>query len=606
MDETVRLVTEIVTEQVASASKKMEADYRAAVSGMDRATKDTSQNIGKISTSVEGVGRIAHVAGKALSAGIGAATAAAAGAERSWIGLGTSILASFAAGGPVAGGIAIVGAAIGVASGKADEFHAHVLELSSALKAAASAGIDAFQQMGEEARRALELPGQAFARSMEDIRARSAFLKDLTPLTTGVSGNEAHAGLMTLYRQVSDYERSGSKDAEKTAAWMRDQLKAAEAIVPLLAEVKRLTESKGTFLQKLGYGGLIGKSQQEDINEAQARLQAARNALSGLIEQGQAGLGDVSKTAQANENRRLAEESLRLNQIGAEWVQKGNLLEADLLGYKMDQVQLQQEIDTLEERRVMLAGLTDAASQKETRELTLRLAAMRHFLDFVMKPIDALKEANQMEGMLKPLEAGLPFLQKEYDLARKIAGMDNGFGNPKSIAGLNAELELLKAEQAREVAIAALTFDIAEKRRKAAEENRGLVDREEAARRAQIENTYSMAVLQANAQLQAKLFEDMRALLDGIKGTLGQGLTDIIMDGITNGFKNAQQLALQLVRSLLSQVLNSIVTSGINAAFSALFGGGGGGGGGILSSLVGGGGAGAVASGVSGVGGCDT
>lgn len=69
----------------------------------------------------DAAGNIASRGLRAMAAGMGAATAAAAAQDKQWVALSATILASFAAGGPWAGAIALIGAGVGVMVSKSNE-----------------------------------------------------------------------------------------------------------------------------------------------------------------------------------------------------------------------------------------------------------------------------------------------------------------------------------------------------------------------------------------------------------------------------------------------------------------------------------------------------
>lgn len=644
--EVVQLVTEIVTEQVAAASRKMEADYRASVAGMDRATKAAQAEVDKLGASATNAGRLAMAAGKALSAGIGAATAAAAGAERSWVALGTSILGAFAAGGPIAGGLAIVGAGIGVMAGEAKKAGAAAEEARRAqakwldetkAKAAAVAAELAKMRDAIEAARSSRISGSTV--DAEDLGMR----RDLEAARAAV--REAEAARAAAERGRALYLSGGSssdvvsrgglfgEDVTRGTFARRTfdpQIQAAEnARAAAAAKVKELEDRLGLSAEATAEA-MRGQAAAKERTAAAAALAAQREAEAARIGranaaafsaadrlrelQFRAGLSDADKPfgsdllaardveAKLAQVRafadRLRAEQARLAQ--AAFLDSGPMgqvtrgaIEAQTRAGLASQLGVKgEDVEAEIQRRLQAYASEDSALRRQLEALRAILGLTRETADAEAKragaaatlalnrETEALALGNRFRGQTNPLALEIAQLQ---GAAAGTTDAGQRAAIEQRIQARTAELGVLEAQRQKAEALLALDQRIADLRDP--KKNPGLdpaaVERFSAESRASIEAAYAQSVGLATArgvaQAAPAVEDSMRSLLTSIQGTLGQGLTDLLVDGITNGFRNGEQIALGLVRSLLSQVLNSIVASGIQAAFSGLFGGGGGG-----------------------------
>ena len=234
-DTTARLVTEIDTTQVSVASKKMEADYKAAVGGMDSATKQAQGSIDKAAASTQNWARTGAVAMRGMAVGIGAVTAGAAASEKQWLSLGTVILTSFAAGGPVAGAIAVVGAGIGLLVGELnkaeDAAKAFRAEAAKIADDAFKRQFDAFGAAADKVKtlkEALGAPGSGLAAEVKKTRA------EFDTVTEALAKLEAGTGKYT--------------DAEilLRAGYLK-RIEALRELVPLLEKQRQAEEASRFF-----------------------------------------------------------------------------------------------------------------------------------------------------------------------------------------------------------------------------------------------------------------------------------------------------------------------------------------------------------------------
>ncbi len=116
-DNRVRLIHEIDATPSIREAAKVEKSWDKAHKGIERGAKTTASK--------------AATSSQLISGAIGGATAAVAAHQRSWAALGTSIVASFAAGGPVGGGIALLGAGIGFLSSETEKANPRMKALAA-------------------------------------------------------------------------------------------------------------------------------------------------------------------------------------------------------------------------------------------------------------------------------------------------------------------------------------------------------------------------------------------------------------------------------------------------------------------------------------------
>lgn len=304
-DTTARLVTEIDTTQVSVASKRMEGDYKAAVGGMDRATKEAQGSIDKAAAATQTWARTGAVAMRGVAVGIGAVTAGAAASEKQWLSLGTVILTSFAAGGPVAGGIALVGAAIGYLVGqtnKAEEAaKSYAAELAKIGDDAFKRQFDAFGAAADKVKAlkdAMAAPGSGLADETKKARTElDAVTEALARLESGSEKYEAAdvllragylkrsaalrelIGLLTQQgqaEQAARFEavRSINSGFERQAAGLRADAAGAPSNVTSLSSKLAELEERRVFLKRQGLASTI-----EELHQLEATIDGTKMLL---------------------------------------------------------------------------------------------------------------------------------------------------------------------------------------------------------------------------------------------------------------------------------------------------------------------------------------
>lgn len=536
-DKVVRLVTEIVTEKVAEASKRMEADYKAAVAGMDRATKGQQKSIDGLGESVSGIAKHAAFAGRALSSAIGASTAAAAAADRSWISLGTSILAAFGAGGPIAGGMAIVGAGVGMlatqttkaaAAAKASEDQFR--KLLATVHAVTEAERGNLESLDREIR-SLELEKFGIDISPEELAKEDTAAR----LRTEALANLEHAATLARLRDLrTEYERlSDARDKERGRGKSGD-----EFLAPMMAASRRVTRLEDDAA--MPRGSSVSEIDVE-IARTNALMEARKNAASAIEE-------EIAR------HERIKE--------------------------------LTREITDATKGAVAATNDGAAAAAAWDDAVTMQAAAAKDLRDYLL---DMFKEMDRQVEAQRRIDDGVESILAKYreQLALAQAVTDE---ERDRIAVLRdvAAAEAMGADLSQMETIFVTGMDAARatRARDAADRLAREVAREADRPAKEAGHRIGSRIADGIGDGMADNVPTIDPLLQSMQSTLGQGITDLLVDAMTNGFQNGQQIALGIVRNLLAQVLNSIVSSGLQAAFAGIFsaGGGGGGGGGFLAT----------------------
>ena len=246
VDNRVRLIHEIDASPSMNSAQQLEARW-----------DQTHQRIGK---GAQNAARIGAIATRTLSAGIGAVTAAGAASERQWLSLGTTILASFAAGGPIAGGIAIVAGAIGLLVGGLNDTEKAVRRTSESF---------------------VDLSGSI--KVLDDLAAASDFIE-----VRDAAIKEA-AAMEMLGRELTDVERAYIDASLAGNTFSAELEEAARQANDAVNRVKALRESMD-FLKNRAQAG---------VSESQSRLSSAQSFAAALNRP--ASLGeDLARRREAN------------------------------------------------------------------------------------------------------------------------------------------------------------------------------------------------------------------------------------------------------------------------------------------------------------------
>ncbi len=542
-EELVRLVVEVDASKVAPAMQRAGTDFAKSVGQMDAQSKRAEGSLVAVGAASVNAGKVAASAMRAMSAGIGAATAAAAAQQRSWLALGATILSTFAAGGPVAGSVALLGAGIGLLTSKADEFGDRMKANAEKARAAVKDLYDEAVQAGVEAERA--------SRSdLENAQADAARLRERADAVGGIAGmplgslGEIMAAREVLNARAAQLATRGDAEAKAEAAALDQLNEKLKALEPLAIAAAVALERLQDAQRARAKGQLSATSDgtlEAQAREAQVALQAARAGAAGAL----GDLSEAARRAAANAEGRaalaIAREDLRLRDLSAGSIRQAEAMQRVFNGERADEVRLDQEIAELAEKIATLAEVPSEEARKEARELGIVLEAKKGLLD-------ATRAIN-----------------------RASADRD-----------LDWELRMLRAVTDEERARVAIEREIDQRRRSGASE--GL-----------------LAELSAARAMQPTI-EFARQLSDTVRG----GLTDAIVDGLTNGFRNGTDIARSLFDQLLRQTVGSLVgslTSALPNLLVGLLGGGGGGGlGGIFGAVAGAfGGGGSAGGGLGGI-----
>lgn len=627
-DEVVRLVVEVDASKVGAAAAAMRGTFGAAVRGMDADSKRAQQSVEGIGFGADKAARLAARAMQGVSRGIGAVTAGIAAQERSWIGLGTSMLTAFAAGGGIGLGLAAIGAGVGLLIGREKEAGDAAAELRKRWDESFSAMTDKTKELAlatvkareeTEALQALvaggakgtgDLAGQMLLQTAKrldaEIKAKQTELHSLQgrdasgkPITTGF-------GIPLPLSELND--SFGGQEAR-----LAEITRAEKERLELVAQRKEIEKQIGDFTAaKHATETLQHRKEAEETNRLledrlrilRAETELERDLVNVEIEARKAKEGGATPERVSELRGRLGADAWR-KFLSAEdpdsraAADAANAFADDLAKWEAKQ----QEITDAVENTVQ--GYSDAAAKARalTEEEAERVELERKIAELIEKGADLTEIERVAAAGLEAIDARRAARVRERVEAESKAAAEKARREAEAFAEARAnatddirkEIDLANAATDERRAMVEIEQRIAEWRTKGVDE--GLLGEYRAA-----------ALAKLNREDLEKQAQEFRQFVDGMKSTISGGLTDAIVDGITTGFSNGTSIATQLVDTLLRQVLQSIVTSGINAAFSALFGaiGGGGGGGGILSTIVGvatgggGGGGGAPAAAIAG------
>lgn len=475
-DETIRLVAELDTAGVSSGAQQADRAWGQAVDRMNTGSRSVEAGADRIGQGYQRAAQIGQRSMQVMSAAIGASTAAVAAQERQWLSLGTILLGSFAAGGPIVGGIAAIAAGAGVLYG------------------------------------AMTKDGREFDKMIEGSRDRVKALQA-----------EFKKG------ELSDIaQRTGSS-------------------LPLLEEASRVAE------------------EYDKVRKSLVEVEEVYNHIKHMASQGGGGLynesGDMIISSRRNEEiyeKRVAnlKEELELRGQLLDRVKRLQGEEAALRA-----LQDSQELKRLDSRnaqaRMAIGGGPTRANEVAIQDEILLKREQENLLRHMQREM----EADQIAEIIKREEQYLGVVKETNDVLQN-----------RRVRTIEREIELLGARNEKE-------RELIQLRHRGQDLLEGGNDANAVSR-----------------LIEARMQEiNSRALVSFVRQadqTLSQGLSDIIVDGISNGFRDASNIAGLVWQSLLRQMVDDLVSSGLNGAIGSLFGGGGGGGGGsgilgIFSSIAG-------------------
>lgn len=576
MPDLAELNLRINSEQAAQAAKNLNqltvAGAKAEQQGrtLERAYLATG-------TSMDKVAATAARAMRAMSAGIGAATAAATAAERQWLNLGASILVSFAAGGPIAGGLSIVGAAIGFLTSETRE----AKEAAEAAKRAHEDWLKTSRDLAAAyLKEAKDLTDQLFLlrnpKGGQDILDLSQAIKDL---------DAADAKIQKLETEWRHLQMFGRGNGIRSGGVIIDDLDVAER--ERKAAQERLTALRAVQIER----------QRQDREAAQAK-EDERERLEILKEEAAA-------------IRRQREEYEDLRDVAKEVFQtQADVLRARLArqqagfaaGLSQARSNMDQELTVLretlahEERLASIRGALGGAGRPGEQSLENEIRLLQRKRDLLQQIVNSTPTVGAADKELAATDAAL---KKAQDLLKTQQGI-NDVLDQRANRSLLREIELLNAanDEARErLRLEHRIQDLAEEGKDPALLNRlreatlAAQARERAEREQEeakrLAEQAQQEALQRAQQLQQNVLNALQPL--------AQGITDLLMDGIENGFANGADIAKQIWRQMLANMIQEFVISGlmrlVSGALSGLGGGMGGGGrsggGGILQAAVG-------------------
>lgn len=365
-DEVVRLVNEVDFSRALAQQRAGEQEIQSSYGRMEGAARKVDAATAGIGASSVTAAKLGQRAMTAMSSAIGASTAAAAAGERQWLSLGTVILGSFAAGGPIAGGLALIGASIGLLSSSGSKAEASFLAQAQAVgkwsvalgqaRTEAGATLDALQRVREKVPDLLERHGITGGwADMAQIVAEAKLRKMEGEIRT--AGAES-AGKMAqaLAHEAEEFGRATTKAEEfaKALLVLDDLVKhgvIGQGVVTrisgpvndaieranLIDDFQRNADLQGLRDRNAGLaaglGGGFRRASELAVEQSIANLEAQR-ALA-------VALNNRLEVAQITEKIELEQERLGIvqqqNDLTLSRLDRGVLREIELLGARNDQ-----------------------------------------------------------------------------------------------------------------------------------------------------------------------------------------------------------------------------------------------------------------------------
>ncbi len=312
-DNRVRLIHEIDASQSLATAEQVERRWAQSHAGIDRAVRGTAQHMQRFGT--------------VASSAIGAVTAGVAAQERSWISLGTAVLAAFAAGGPVAGGVALLAAGVGIVTHRTRELD--------------------------------EAQTSVFARSRTLLDEATAAARHFTDEVKEKSGFDALAA-----------------GAERSRAEAADLGKQLNALLDAKTKLDRLGGPFESRINVEGLGTLTGGQVETAIDKTRAALNQAADAAFRFEDaiRFRTQSGEIAAQRLGESIREEAEQMVRLAEAGSSFtrfVEEVDAAAAKLLAQGASKedvdayVSALRQVEELERRRESANILRDVERQNE-------------------------------------------------------------------------------------------------------------------------------------------------------------------------------------------------------------------------------------------------
>lgn len=421
-DERVRLIQELENREAIANAEKLPKAIEDGARRADAATKKVEASQNQLGLSMKRGAQIGAQAMTAMSSGIGAITAATAASERAWLALGTTILATFAAGGPVAGGIALIAATIGIMTSRTSEAEV----AAQKARAEYNAWLDDAIRKGAAAKDA-----------MAKMRLETMAAREGLPLSE-ISARQAGRGIA---------DAVASQDVEVRS--IRLQLAAAQdALAKARSAVPSWVPNPETMVM----------GQQGTVDALTAELERARQKL----EQLRAAARSADEQLQALARRRLEDDliagpsRLAASMSGTNAIRaQGAAALAALGGADPGEVAAEQRlVELLREEGVLRQtiallkqyGRSSADAESQLKGLSMEISAQREYIEilrYVNSELDRRKEAEaaaRQAAQQAAKAAGESLLDSlrptiSQGLASIIVdGIETGFTNASDIA----------------------------------------------------------------------------------------------------------------------------------------------------------------------------
>lgn len=243
-----------------SISGVIEAQVRANTLNFEKGMKQAARTLGGVA--------------RGMTSAITAVTASASAMEKSWTGVGLSILGSFAAGGPIAAGLSAVGAGIGYVIGRQKE----LAEASEKADAAMRKELDSLKALRDVAQQRLEAT-RALGRAPSSTEMDLAALIQRKDELLAASRAAKVAFMEARFARDAARDPSGERtraEYEMTVARskvraLESEMQKVDSLLGMVGERKSIEEATAELLAKQA----SSLKQAEDIEEGRRKLAAA-------------------------------------------------------------------------------------------------------------------------------------------------------------------------------------------------------------------------------------------------------------------------------------------------------------------------------------------
>lgn len=577
-DLSVRLLADLDTSQPVAAAARMDGAVRTAAAGIDASMKRSQMSVDRTGASLQQVARGGAIAGRSIVAGMNVAAAAAAGADRSIVRMGVSLLSAFATGGPPMLALAAVGAVIGLITSGTDEAAEKARKMGDEIAKWKTGAVDA----GNAAREAFSDFGltetSKLERQIESFKAMAENARRIESIAhVGTTASEMGALRGDLLKAAGEADASGVSGGRERAKQMREQAEQIQNLIQLTKDLEKAErELQNSNPVAVGLQGLVQKR-----DAAATRQESALRAL---------GAGVAGQGAGADAARRAADlqrDNALIREQSDEYVKQLQIelqiatLQKSFEGALGNELALLGEIAVLGAKIHTLDGLKGEEARKYLKALRDEIAGKREVLS-VTQEINVKTADRDLRRQIESAEALFAVDKQRIDLAHQMIDLQRKGASSGLIDRYGSAVRSgnqFRADDPLRDELRTLGL-ISDERRQQIEIEKFIRDQRRAGA--------SEELIQELAAAKAR--QPMFDLIRGMGQSISSAMADALVDGAETDFKNAADIGRNLLRAMLSAVMNSLTQSLVGGLMGMLGGGGGGGsggGGGILSTVVG-------------------